>query len=404
MEFSVLQQNLQSGLKIVQKAIPNKPQLPILSYVLISVSETSVSFAATDLYFGVKVEIPASITTTGTCTVPGKLFTDAIFTLGSGKVTIALEEQSLKISSENGTSISLPALSAEEYPDFPEEEGTPHTFELTTLKEIDSHVSFASATDQARLVLTTVLFEPTFEKTGNSSDSSGYSNGPSYSDSPDSPKDQPGLRAVSTDGFRLAVLDIQTETSLESKVLIPAKAIAEVTRIAEQQEQKTVECSFSESLKQVFFKVGRAQFYTRLVDGDFPPYQKIMPAGFTIELQIDTEELTQKLKQASIFARDVSNIVQFSVSTLDAQMEISAKGAQGSYVSTLPVEVLTNTLEKTEQNFVIAFNVKYLLDFLQSCKHEQVWLGLTEPLKPALFKPSKDSKLQYIVMPFRLNT
>jgi len=382
MKFSVLQQNLQSGLKVVQKAIPNKPQLPILSSVLISVSETSVSFAATDLYFGVKVEIPASITTTGTCTVPGKLFTDAIFTLGNGKVTISLEDQSLQISSENGASISLPSLSAEEYPDFPEQEGTPHTFEITTLKEIDSHVSFASAVDQARLVLTTVLFEPT---SGNT----------------DTP---PGLRAVCTDGFRLAVLDIQTESSLESKVLIPAKAISEVTRIAEQQEQKTVECSFSESLKQVFFRVGGAQFYTRLVDGDFPPYQKIMPASFTIEVQIDTEELIQKLKQASIFARDVSNIVQFSVSTLDAQMEISAKGAQGSYDSTLPVEVLTNKLEKTEENFVIAFNVKYILDFLQTHKHEQVWLGLTEPLKPALFKPSKDSQLQYIVMPFRLNT
>lgn len=385
MKFSVLQQNLQSGLKVVQKAIPNKPQLPILSSVLISVSETSVSFAATDLYFGVKVEIPASITTTGTCTVPGKLFTDAIFTLGNGKVTISLEEQSLQISSENGASISLPALSAEEYPDFPEQEGTPHTFELSTLKEIDSHVSFASATDQARLVLTTVLFEPTTV-------------------SSDSSQEQSGLRAVCTDGFRLAVLDIQTETSLQSKVLIPAKAIAEVTRIAEQQEQKTVECSFSESLKQVFFRVGGAQFYTRLVDGDFPPYQKIMPAGFTVELQIDTEELIQKLKQASIFARDVSNIVQFSVSTIDAQMEISAKGAQGSYNSTLPVEVLTNKLEKNGEDFVIAFNVKYILDFLQTHKHEQVWFGLTEPLKPALFKPSKDSKLQYVVMPFRLNT
>jgi DNA polymerase III subunit beta len=382
MKFSVLQQNLQSGLKVVQKAIPNKPQLPILSSVLISVSETSVSFAATDLYFGVKVEIPASITTTGRCTVPGKLFIDAIFTLGNGKVTISLEEQSLQISSENGASISLPALSAEEYPDFPEQEGTPHTFEITTLKEIDSHVSFASATDQARIVLTTVLFEPT----AGTSDT------------------QPGLRAVCTDGFRLAVLDVTTESSLESKVLIPAKAISEVTRIAEHQEQKTVECSFSESLKQVFFRVGGAQFYTRLVDGDFPPYQKIMPAGFTIELQIDTEELIQKLKQASIFARDVSNIVQFSVSTLDAQMEISAKGAQGSYDSTLPVEVLTNKLEKTEEDFVIAFNVKYILDFLQTHKNEQVWFGLTEPLKPALFKPSKDSQMQYIVMPFRLNS
>lgn len=394
MKFSVLQQNLQSGLKVVQKAIPNKPQLPILSSVLISVSETSVAFAATDLYFGVKVEIPAAITTTGTCAVPGKLFTDAIFTLGNGKVTISLEEQSLHISSENGASISLPALSADEYPDFPEQEGTPHTFQIATLKEIDSHVSFASALDQARLVLTTVLFEPT---TGLNSDSSTNSVNADQID-------KSGLRAVCTDGFRLAVLDITTESTLESKVLIPAKAISEVTRIAEQQEQKTVECSFSESLKQVFFRVGGAQFYTRLVDGDFPPYQKIMPSGFKIELQFDTEELIQKLKQASIFARDVSNIVQFSISTLDAQMEISAKGAQGSYIATLPVEVLFNELEKTEEDFVIAFNVKYILDFLQTHKQEQVWFGLTEPLKPAMFKPSKDSQLQYIVMPFRLNT
>jgi DNA polymerase III subunit beta len=383
MKFSTLHQNLQQGVKIIQKAVPNKPQLPILNSILISVTKKSVTFLTTDLYFGVKVEISASVSEEGSCTVPGKLFTEAVLTLGNGKISISLDKTTLKISSDSGVDISLPADSAQDFPDFPDQEGEPYSFTLKTLKDIQSLVGFSSAQDQARVVLNTVFLE-------------------NFEASLDSNKLNK-LRAVSTDGFRLSVLDIKVERALKSKFLIPVRAVTEVTRIAEQQDQENIDCSFSDNLKQVFFKVGRAQFYARLIEGDFPPYQKIMPSIFAIELAVDTQELLQKLKQASIFARDVSNIVQFSVSLSDSQLEVSAKGSQGSYLTNLPVEIEESTVSDSEKNFKIAFNVKYILDFLQTQNSEQIWIGLSESLKPAMFKSKKNSNFQYIVMPFRLN-
>lgn len=372
MKCTILHSNLQQGLKIVQKVIPSKPQLPILSSLLLKVSSSSVTVAGTDLYFGASIEIPASVTDEGACAIPGKVFTEAVFALQGGKLTFELQDSSLQIRSDLGASFSIPIQPHEEYPEFPAQEGLVQVLSVEDLQMINEKVSYAAATDQARLTLTTIFLEQKEGKT----------------------------RAVATDGFRLAILDVPHLNQSELNVLIPARALQEVTRFAEQTKEKTVDCSFSDSLKQVFFRVGAAQFYSRLVEGDFPPYQKIVPDAFETEILIDTEQFRQTLKQATIFARDISNIVQFSIHTELAQLEVSARGVSGSYKSEIPIELLTYSKEKDN---TIAFNVKYVLDFLQKNTAQQTYFAMNEPLKPAVFKQAKQDQLQYIVMPFRLN-
>jgi len=383
MKISLLQQNLQTALRTIQKAVPSKPQLPILSSILIRAENNTLTLSATDLYVGMQAEVPASIEAEGTYTVPGRVFAEAISSLSGGKVVLEVVESSLNITSDTGTHFSVPVTSGEEYPDFPSRDGQSYQLSLETLKEIDSHVCFSAATDQARLILTTVLFQPAAQTQSGA------------------------LEAVATDGFRLAVLAVPELATLPDPALVPAKALQEAARLADQNSIESVEMSLSESLKQVFFKVGNIQMYARLVEGEYPPYSRIMPATFGIEVIIDGGELLQQLKQASIFARDVSNVVQFTLQPDVAELQLSANGSMGTFESKQQVEVVKAELgevdQSTENGISIAFNLKYVQDMLQTLKPEKVWFGMNESLKPAMFKVVGKENFQYVVMPFRLN-
>lgn len=395
MQFSVLQQNLQQSLKIIQKAVPVKPQLPILSSILITAKNNTLTLSATDLYIGMQAQVAASVQEEGTVAIPGKLFAETISSMNSGKLQITVSDSVMEITSENKTIFKVPAQSGSEYPDFPEKTGTVHQLNSATLKKIDSFVGFSAATDQARLILTTILLQPgiTNETTISTDDTLKVSTENALSL-------KTASEAVATDGFRLAVLKIPELQNLTVSILFPAKAIQEVSRLAEQLNEETIALSISDTLKQVFFSIGSISMYSRLVGGDFPPYKKIMPSLFLAEGTIDGAELVQQLKQASIFARDVSNIVQVTLNPQDNEMSLEAKGAMGSFSSKIPMTFLKQEL--VESTVTIAFNIKYVLDFLTAQKPEQVWFGMSESLKPAVFKVVGNEDYQYIVMPFRV--
>ncbi len=390
MQFSVLQQNLQQSLKTVQKAVPIKAQLPILSSILITAKDSTITLSATDLYMGLQAQLAATIQEEGSIAVPGKIFAEAIATMNSGSITIEVKESTMYISSDSGTKFTVPVQSGEEYPEFPEVTGKTHQLDSATLKKIDSFVGFSAATDQARLILTTILLQPSDKTASDDAD---------MQEQIDLSK---ATEAVATDGFRLAVLKVPELQDLEKPILFPAKAIQEVARLAEQLNENTVALSISDTLKQVFFSIGNINMYARLVEGDFPPYERIMPSLFLAEGTVDGVQLLQQLKQASIFARDISNIVQVTLNPLDGEMLLEAKGAMGSFSSKLPMTFAKQEL--AEPTVTIAFNIKYVLDFLTAQKPEQVWFGMSESLKPALFKIVGNEAYKYVVMPFRVNS
>lgn len=391
MKFSLLQQNLQQSLKVVQKAVPIKAQLPILSSILITAKDSTITLSATDLYMGLQAQLAASIQEEGSIAVPGKIFAEAIATMNSGNITLEIVESALHIRSDDGSEFTVPVQSGDEYPEFPEISGTTHQLASDTLKKIDSFVGFSAATDQARLILTTILLEP----------------GETSAESTEASSDDPTIasveaQAVATDGFRLAVLRVPELRGLQSPILFPAKAIQEVARLAEQLSEDTIALSISDTLKQVFFSIGNINMYARLVEGDFPPYKRIMPSLFLAEGTVDGAQLHQQLKQASIFARDISNIVQVTLHPENSEMLLEAKGALGSFSSKLPMTF--SKQELPEETVTIAFNIKYLLDFLTAQKPDQVWFGMSESLKPALFKIVGNEDYAYVVMPFRVNS
>jgi len=370
MKNKVLQENLQQSLGYVQKAIPSRPALPILSSVLITAQESVFSIVATDLYFGIKASLPAAIEDAGKVVVPGKELKEIIQSLPPGELDLSSKKNLLQISSQR-TKSSIQCQVGEEYPQFPEAEGGKFSLPTQVLNVLSEKVLKSVSTDQTRPILTGVMMD--------------FSN--------------KGLRVVGTDGFRLAIADFsEIQVSNPNTLIIPGKVIDEVRRIAIQKNKESVDFYFSEENKQVFFSFEDVEIFSRLIDGEFPPYQKIIPQDFENKIEVQAADLHEQIKRALIFAKDSSGIIQIHYDDPSGLIIKAESPSIGSF------EGLIDSAKVEGQQGVIAFNARYLIDFLQPLSEEVISISLSGALKPAKFKVSSAPNFQYIVMPFRVNS
>jgi DNA polymerase-3 subunit beta len=368
MKISVLQENLKTALTHVSKAVPAKPPIAILSSVFLEVHTTHLELAATDLYLGVKSQVLGSNQESGSLVVPGKLFHELISALPPGKIDLYTEGTTLIISSASGTT-KLQGQASEDYPPFPTVEGSSYEISLEQLAAIDTDLRFSSGLDPTRVVLTALLFN--FK--------------------PDS------LEVVATDGFRLALEHFtHTENRLNHPILIPAKAVSEICRIAQVEKVEKIQFFMSEELKQLSFAINETQVFVRLIEGSFPPFEKIIPPDFAVEALWDGEEFASQLKRALIFARESSHIIKLELTPEELQIQASSS-AHGTYVGKIPLQMIRGTQGS------IAFNAKYIMDFMNTLKPDKIQFLMNESLKPALIRPQGKDTYSYIVMPFRVN-
>ena len=365
MKFTVLQENLKNALSNLQRAIPGKPQLPILSSVYVKAEKNSITLAATDLYLGIKSTLAAEVKEEGTLVVPGEIFKNLVFSLPAGEVHIEKKEASLVVKHENSKSV-LPYQSAEEYPQFPEISGPRYMLSTAVLKDIEQYVSFAAALDQTRPVLASLLFSFTAQ----------------------------GLNIVSTDGFRLATLrSKEVIKDLEQDFLIPVKSLWEVFQMVNQTQSEQVSFQVAQELKQVLFTIEGVEIYIRLIEGEFPPYEKIVPPDFSYSFNLDWQEFAAQVKRAFLFSRDASNIIKLEFKK-DTMTIRASSPARGEYQGEMAIKHDGESLE-------IAFNALYLLDFLNTQREGELTFSMNESLKPAAFAIQEKPEYSYIVMPFR---
>jgi DNA polymerase-3 subunit beta len=368
MRIEVLQENLKQALSYLQKVIPSKPQMAILSSILLKAEGNKLTLSGTDLYLGIKTEFIVDVQEEGSLVVDGETFKAFINSLKAGKISMELQENSL-IVQQGKIKSKFACQDAQEYPQFPEVTGDTFTLSTQDLEIMQSKIMFCASADQTRPVLTSLLMKFSADQ----------------------------LEVVATDGFRLAQIFFKDKNfSLEKELLVPVKAMAELSRIAKQQNAENFSIIVSEELKQLLFQVANVKMYVRLIEGEYPPYNKIIPPDFQIEVNFDTEEFTQELKRAQIFARDASNIVRLEISK-DSLLIRSFSASYGEYQGEIP---LKNVHENTGK---IAFNIHYLLDYLSGVSTESLSFFMNESLKPAEFRESSLSDYLYVVMPFRVN-
>ena len=375
MRVTVLQENLAHGLSIVSRAVSPRSTLPVLGNVLVATDEGRLRLSATNLELGITCWIGAKITEEGSTTVPARTFTDLIATLPSDQVEMSLNVRNQKLNVRCGSSnTDINCIDAQEFPPMPVPdlaEGIP--INVTELKEMIQQVAFAASTDEARPVLTGVLMNIQ----GN----------------------QITLQAA--DGFRLSIRKAELSSSLPRpiKAIIPARALAELGRIASDSEA-TVTMVMPANRGQVIFHMKDFELVSQLIEGSYPDLEQVIPRSHQTRTVISTPAILKACKQAEIFAREGSHIARIQITPgADNQpgtVEISGQSEETGFNQT----VIDANIEGKQ--LLIAFNVRFLREVLDVVKTPNVILETNIETTPGVFRPVGEDNFLHVIMPMHL--
>jgi DNA polymerase III subunit beta len=370
MKIRVLTSNLQKKLSFANHAISAKSQLPILLTFLLEATNDTLRIKSTDLEIGIELELPAEIDEEGSLAVPAKTFTELIASLPEDTITLESKEGLLEVMSKRTKSI-FQTMNKDEFPRLYDEKGEKvTTLSHETLKKGFASVIFAASSDAARPALTGVLVK----------------------------QEDGGFLLVATDGYRLSLKHQPTEqktavSEKELSLLVPARVFREVISL---KESGDIDMFISAKNNQIVFSESEMTLIGRLIEAEFPPYERIIPSDHASQVRVNREELLKAVKICSIFARETANIIKFSLK--NERMVVSS---QTPSVGENTVEVeATLTGEENE----IAFNARYLLEVLSHLEEDELVFEMTGPLNPGVFKIYNDTSYLHLIMPIRLQT
>jgi len=372
MKLSCLQENLNKGLSIVGRAVASRSTLPITQNILLSVEQSRLKLAGTNLEMAITCWIGAKVKQKGEITVPARLLTDFVNSLPNDLIEVNLPASGRILELKSGHfQAHIHGIDAADFPPIPQiNDGMITTIEAAKLREGITQVAFAAATEESRPVLTGINTEFDGEQ----------------------------LSLVAADGFRLAVHNMTLNSPVKEKttVIIPARTLSELSRLIGDQEE-AVEITVNEKKSQVLFRLKDVEIVSQLIQGSFPNYSQVIPQSYTTRAVVDISEFLRVTKMSSIFARDASGIVRLIVSPgselTPGKVTVSAQAEEvGDNVG--EVDALIDGEEAK-----IAFNVKYLSDVLAVLPQAQVALELTTPSSPGTIRPIGVDNYVHVVMP-----
>jgi DNA polymerase-3 subunit beta len=367
-KLSVMQENLARGLSVVSRAVSNR-SLPVLTNVLLKTEDGGLKLTATNLEIGITYWVPGKIEVDGATSVPARLLNDLVNSLpGSEPISLELGDgETLHIRAGRFES-NVKGIPAEDFPTVQTAGERPITrVAQKVLRQALDETAFAAASDEARPILTGVLAK--FEG------------------------DQ--LTLAAADNYRIAVKTITVLDAVEeTSVVIPARALSELSRILSDTDEP-VSIVLAHSRNQLLFHIDGIDLVTRLIDGQYPNYQSVLPASHATRAVLDREELLRAVRPAALIAHESTNIVKLGVG-LDGEpaITVSANAEIGDHVGRVEAAV-------EGDGTTIAFNARFLADVLEKVHAEQFALELNGPLSPGVFKPVGDDRYVHVVMPLR---
>ncbi len=373
MKVTVNQQQLAHGLSIVARAVSARSTLPVLANILVATDEGRLRLSATNLELGITCWIGAQIVEEGAVTVPARTLADLVNTLPSEPVNLALNTRSQTLNVRCGTSnTDIKGIDAQEFPPVPVPDLTEGVaLNVADFKEMIQQVVFAVSTDEARPVLQGVLMTISGSE----------------------------VTLAATDGFRISVRKAPLSNPVRPvTAIIPGRALAELARIASDGED-TLTMVVPPGRGQVIFHLKDAELASQLIDGNFPPYQSIVPRSFKTHTILSTAAFLKACRQAEIIARDGNNVIRLSLyphGDAPGEMEISAQTEE-----TGNSEVKVDATIDGPQ-LVIAFNVRFLREVLDVVKTPNVALETNANNTPAMVRPVGDEDFQHVIMPMHL--
>lgn len=375
MKVSVPQDNLARGISIVSRAVATRSTLPVLGHILLATEGDRLKLAATNLEIGITHWSSARVGTEGAITVPARQLADYVNALPPDTVEMELnpKTQTLHLKCARYDA-NIKGVDASEFPIIPTiGDDSKILIEPDTLKELIAQAIFSAAQDDSRPVLTGVLAK----------------------------FDKDSVTFASADGFRLSVRSAVLGSKLAAPVniIIPAKALADVSRIMGDQDAP-VEIAITENRSQVLFHLANTDLVSQLIDGNFPDFNQIIPKSHTTRTVMNTNELQNAVKAASVFARESSNTVRLNVSSGSdmggGRVVITAQSAEtGDNVGEIDATVEGEPIE-------IAFNARFLADVLGVLNSPQVALETIGAASPGVVKPVGREDFTHVIMPMHI--
>jgi DNA polymerase-3 subunit beta len=369
MKVEILQEDLSKALSICGRFASSHTQLPVLANILLDAHNNKLVLSSTNLETSVNISLGAKVIDPGKITVPSKIIVEVIENIEKGNISLETEKETLVVKSSSFRS-SITGMNASDFPNVSFD--TDSNFISFTQQEFQSSFSktiFSASTDETRPVLTGVLII-----TGES-----------------------GVTFVSTDGFRLSKITLNKPVKGVpfSRIIIPKSTLSEAIRIASGDK---ILFSYKESDKLAFFSFGNISLSSRIIDGEFPDFERIIPKEGNIKVEVDKEDFVRTVKLASIFARDSGNIIKMSVShnSLSIFSESNQYGTQNASLDAKVDGV------NSEKKFNIAFNYQFITSFLNCVEGDTVRMEFSESNSPALFLDSKDSNFLHLIMPIKI--
>ena len=380
MRVSCLQENLAKGLSIVGRAVATRSTLPVLSNILLATDQGRLKLSATNLEIGITCWIGAKVEEDGATTVPARTFVDLVSALPAERVDMELVVRTQTLNLKCGRfENNVRGIDATDFPLIPgADDAKAIRMDSETLRTMINQVVFAAATDESRPILTGVLAK--FEN-----DSSGAGR----------------VLFAASDGFRLSVrtAPLIEPVAAPTSVIIPARALAELSRISGDQEGP-VTITITPSKSQVLFHLDHIDLVSQLIDGNFPDYTQIIPKKKETRTVVGAAELLKACKAANVFARESANIVKL---TIEPGSEI-APGHITMQATSAETGDNAGEMDATVEGvpIQIAFNVKYLIDLLSAANAAQVALETSTPSSPGKFTPVGDDNFLCVVMPMHI--
>ncbi len=370
MKLSLMQENLARGLSLVSRAVSSRATLPVLTNVLLKTQDGGLRLTATNLEIGISVWVPGKIDTDGAVTVPARLITDVVGGLPSGeRVDLEIEKDNTLLIRAGTYRTHLRGIEADEFPVIPGAGDRPTTqVSQKALRRALSEVSFAAASDETRPILTGVLTRFAGET----------------------------LTLAAADNYRIAVKTLDLMQSVEeTSVVIPARSYIELMRILGDTDDP-VDIILAQAKSQVIFKVDTTEVVSRLIDGQFPNYQSVLPTSHSTRALVDRDELLKAVRLTALIASSSANVVRLGFGEEDnpSSIAVAAKADIGDAEGQVEAELEGDPV-------TIAFNARYMVEALQNMEAEQLAIELSGPLAPGVLKPVDDPAYVHVVMPVR---
>ena len=369
MKFTVPKEDLINAINIVIRAVSVNNTLPVLSNIFIKAEGTKLYFESTNLEIAIKYSLKADIHNEGEITIPAKLFQSYISLLKDEEVSInTTDGNTININSSNSNT-QIKGMSSKDFPKFTNIEkvaGT--TINSQKLAESVSQVAFAASVSAIRPMLSGVLIH-------------GEKN---------------ILKLVATDSFRLSEKKISLKNEIDNtfKIIVPAKTMQEMARIAHEDIEAEINMIISEN--QILFKVNNIELFSRLIDGQFPNHEQVIPSGDNSTVVVEKADLLQNIKRVGLFAKENNNNIKLIFDSENQKLQITTDATQiGMEDSYLQAKI-----EGPENK--IALNADYIVDVLNSLPSGNIRLSVYDKLAPAVIKHEKLNDFVHIIMPLKL--